>query len=61
MVEKREYKKADRSEKYEDDMDDGMDDGRKGRRFSGGGRKKPCRFMAGEEEISNISYKTTQH
>lgn len=57
MVEKREYKKHDKSDKYEDDMDD-MDGGeRKGRRFSGGRSKKPCRFMAGEEEISNISYK----
>jgi small subunit ribosomal protein S18 len=57
MVEKREYKKSEKSDKY-DDMEDDMDDGgRKGRRFSGGNRKKPCRVMAGEEELSNLNYK----
>lgn len=58
--EKKEYKKRNNDEdfggKY-DDMDDGMDEGKgRGRKF-GGGRKKACRFMSGEEDINNITYK----
>ena len=46
----------DRDDKY-DDMGD-MDDGdRRGRKFSGGNRKKECRFTAGEEDIANLTYK----
>jgi small subunit ribosomal protein S18 len=46
----------DRDDKY-DDMDD-LDGGdRKGRKFSGGNRKKACRFTAGEEDIANLTYK----
>lgn len=57
MVDKKEARRSEKADRYEDDYDDGMDDGKKGRRFSGGGRKKPCRFMAGEEEISQLTYK----
>ena len=57
--EKKEYKKRNDDDfggKY-DDMDDGMDEGKgRGRKF-GGGRKKACRFMSGEEDINNINYK----
>ena len=53
----RESKYSDRDSKY-DDMDDGMDDrGGRGRKFSGGNRKKACRFTTGEEDPANISYK----
>jgi small subunit ribosomal protein S18 len=61
----REYKSRDRdrdsddryNDRYGDDMDDMDDTGKKGRKMSNGTRKKPCRFMAGEEEISNLTYK----
>ncbi len=46
--------------RYNDDMDDGMDEGgsgRRGRRFSSNSRKKACRFTSGEEDAANISYK----
>ena len=54
----KESKYSDRDSKY-DDMDDGMDDrgGRGGRKYSGGNRKKECRFTAGEEDPANITYK----
>lgn len=41
-----------------DYMDDDGDygDGKK-RRFSSGARKRPCRFLTGEEDINNLSYK----
>lgn len=49
------YSSRDRDDKY-DDMD--MDDGdRRGRKFSGGNRKKACRFTAGEEDVANLTYK----
>ncbi len=52
------YKKNDRDDdRYSDDMDDMMGDDRKGRKFSGGNKKKSCRFTAGEEDVANISYK----
>ncbi len=58
--EKKVYKKReedDYSSKY-DDMDDGMDEGKgRGRKFSGGKGKKSCRFMAGEEDTANLTYK----
>ncbi len=41
-------------------MDDAMDDegsGRRGRKFSGGNKKKTCRFMSGDEDTANITYK----
>ncbi len=38
------------------DMDDAMDEG-KGRRKFSGSRRKACRFMSGEEDIANITYK----
>lgn len=51
----RDDKYSDRGDKY-DDMGDDMEGGR-GRKFSGGNRKKSCRFTAGEEDAANISYK----
>ena len=39
------------------DMDDAMDEGKgRGRKF-GGSKKKSCRFMSGEEDTANITYK----
>ena len=55
--------RGDRDDKYDkySDMDDMMDDGGgrggRNRKFANGNKKKSCRFMAGEEEVSNISYK----
>lgn len=49
----------DKDSKY-DDMDDMMDEGgggKRGRKFSGGNRKKPCRFTTGEEDPAQITYK----
>lgn len=56
------YKKRDNDDydsKYNQEMEDAMDDGngRRGRKFSGGNKKKSCRFMAGEEDTANITYK----
>ncbi len=52
------YKDRDFSDRYSEEMEEAMDEGgRKGRRFSGGNKKKTCRFTAGEEDINNISYK----
>jgi small subunit ribosomal protein S18 len=53
---KEKYSSRDRDDKY-DDM--GMDDegGGRGRKFSGGNRKKACRFTTGEEDIVNLTYK----
>jgi len=40
------------------DMDDAMDEGKgRGRKFSGGNKKKSCRFMSGEEDTANLTYK----
>jgi small subunit ribosomal protein S18 len=50
----------DRDSRYNEDMEDAMDEGtggKRGRKFSGGGRKKACRFTTGEEDPANISYK----
>jgi small subunit ribosomal protein S18 len=49
----------DKDSRYSDDMEDAMDDmgGKRGRKFSGGNRKKACRFTTGEEDPINITYK----
>jgi small subunit ribosomal protein S18 len=50
----------DKKDRYNEEMEDSLDEGtggRRGRRFSGGGRKKACRFTTGEEDAANISYK----
>ena len=39
------------------DMDDAMDEGKGRRKFSSGSKKKSCRFMSGEEDTANITYK----
>lgn len=54
----RDSKYSDRDSKY-DDMEDAMDErgGGRGRKFSGGNRKKACRFTTGEEDPAQISYK----
>ncbi len=58
---KKEYKPKDdsndRNDRYGDDYGDDMDGGGRGRKFSGGNRKKPCRFTTGEEDPVQISYK----
>ena len=59
--EKKTYtKRKDDEDNYDskyNDMDDAMDEGKgRGRKF-GGSRKKACRFMSGEEDIANITYK----
>ena len=59
--EKKTYtKRKDEDDSYDskyNDMDDAMDDGKgRGRKFSGS-KKKSCRFMSGEEDTANITYK----
>jgi len=50
--------KAPKKRQDEDfDMDDAMDEGKGRRKFSSGGKKKSCRFMSGEEDLNNITYK----
>ncbi len=45
-------------DKYNDEMEEGLDgDGKRGRKFSGGNKKKSCRFTAGEEDAANLNYK----
>ena len=56
------YKKDrddDYGDKYNQDMEDAMDDGggRRNRKFANGNKKKACRFTAGEDDAANISYK----
>jgi small subunit ribosomal protein S18 len=54
--EKKVYTK--RNHEEEDYMNDDMDEGKgRGRKFSGGKNKKSCRFMSGEEDTANITYK----
>ena len=45
------------SDRYSEEMEDGLDNDKRGRKFSGGNKKKSCRFTAGEEDIANINYK----
>jgi small subunit ribosomal protein S18 len=54
----KEYTKREEN-RFDADMDDAMDEGsgKRGRKFSGGGRKKACRFTTGEEDPAQISYK----
>lgn len=59
MKEKKPVSKRSDDDSYDskyNDMDDAMDEGRGRRKFSGS-RRKACRFMSGEEDIANISYK----
>lgn len=57
MKDKPSKKRYNEEENY-DSMDDAMDEGKgRGRKFSSGSRKKACRFMSGEEDIANITYK----
>lgn len=51
----REYSKKKREDDYMDDDGD-YGDGKK-RRFSGGMKKRPCRFTTGEEDLVNVNYK----
>jgi small subunit ribosomal protein S18 len=44
-------------DRYNEEMEDALDDGRKGRKFANGMKKKLCRFMAGEEDTANLTYK----